>query len=552
MIHPADAATTAMATARQQSPLPEGLSTAPVGRALYRTKQATSCDNGQMYEPIMEMIGSLSQQMVEFDSQRKEFDMEVGKQLASAVSEMHQAVMDSTRKIAETVKFVEMHAKYDNANGEKRMSALQQSHSDLHTKHEQSEQSLQGLLGALQQSQQSQKDLHAKHDKCNQGLQGLNSKQDSFNLSWHKNMQSLTQNLDREYGELHRNVTALSNAVETIPVMDPEPLHRHMHSASEWMQDHGSRIRTMEQRMQGLEQGVEEANGVLSVMLTTLQDISGRSLHMIHEDVRATKGAVLQEARDSRTSILREIHALDDHTKAFEGKFCKHSSNLMEALSVLPDHNEVLDALAAIFQEQTDHISRKHVETCTALNDLARDVNKVVTGLQTEVEQAEAVHKVSTIIGAVKSKRASSPIRATVFSPQSPASQTWTQSDTVSPRTPAPREVCGGVRGTCLEPQTLLSVAHVPGAADMGGDDLSPIKTSRAEVAQAAQLQFDSSSKQQSRQRLWQPREQEEEEEQEEERPEGFRCLCSFTAGTEAALQRHISRFKGDAGHGAI
>ena len=72
-------------------------------------------------------------------------------------------------------------------------------------------------------------------------------------------------------------------------------------------------------------------------------------------------------------------------SKLLDGKFGKHDADLVDALSSLPDHNQVLSAVGEMCKEQTDDRSRKHADLFQAFDNHGRDIASIVLGLQDDL-----------------------------------------------------------------------------------------------------------------------------------------------------------------------
>lgn len=226
-------------------------------------------DNGRLYKAIMQntikMINAISEQMVEFDNERKQADVQAGEKLHNAVEAMHRAMVDNTSKIESSMAVMEKEI----LEGQRHIEIVQ-------------------WLEAVHQHAQ----CSSNHDPILHAIQELNTTDLSEMVhESSRSMHGLLSTLHETHGELHAKHDKLLQAVSGMasPQINLEPLHRHFSSSSEWMADHGVKVRTMEQRLQALERSSLEMSGTASAILAAVQDLTAKPLKAIQEDVKATR-----------------------------------------------------------------------------------------------------------------------------------------------------------------------------------------------------------------------------------------------------------------------
>eukprot|EP00929_Paragymnodinium_shiwhaense_P028453 TRINITY_DN16482_c0_g1_i1.p1 TRINITY_DN16482_c0_g1~~TRINITY_DN16482_c0_g1_i1.p1 ORF type:complete len:731 (+),score=168.43 TRINITY_DN16482_c0_g1_i1:169-2361(+) len=396
--------------------------------------------NKQLYQAVVEatgqMLGEISQQLVEFDNERKQADIESGRRLQSATEpiakrlhmvekeilegQRYMEVMESMNQLTQLVREpnheavlhaigrmkpdsdfmplmreldLSMQAKHGKL--EELLVGIHENHASLHGKHAK----LQELVLGLQAGHASLFDKHSamlgNHTKLQELLADLRDAHHTRHgevLGHQGKLRDMLLSLQDRHGELLNGLAAMSPP-------DMRRFDDHFSSLGDFMDDHGTRLGSLDQRLSNIEKCGQEQRRALEMLLQrlppdldkTMRALSGelqaarrdtrQEISALQQDLaelRAMRKESAQSRADAATdtaALKKELHKVHAALECIP-EVHQRLSNVHDKISAANLHYDDSDVLRAI--SKIKPLGLDHDSLATALHEkLARSTLRV-------------------------------------------------------------------------------------------------------------------------------------------------------------------------------
>lgn len=380
-------------------------------------------DSKQLCQAIVkatgQMLGEISQQIVEFDSERKQADAEsarrllastelIAKRLGTVEKEVlegqrHMELMESLSVIVQMGKEpnhdsvlkaiagivleptdispvlseVSSIGKRHHGKLEELMKGMQDSHANLHGKHGdlmKNQGKLQELLLAIQESHNG---LHGKHQKLlgshgkieemlaalHDGHAQLHSKQAEV-LGAHTGLRELLTKLQDGHSSLHDKNRDLLAAISAIVMPDLGPFHEHFSVVGDALSKHGTKVTSLEQRLSQLEKNDQDQKQLLETILKRLPLDMDKQLKGIQAEVKAVRAETQKDADALADVVQGEVRGLQKELQQLRAEVSNSSASAEKEMRKLQQ------ALEGGKQHTTATMKQHSTDLLTALRQL--------------------------------------------------------------------------------------------------------------------------------------------------------------------------------------